>query len=538
MKKLLIILLSIPLFTNAQNTITTIAGTGIAGSTGDGSAATAAQIDAPGGIVFDAAGNIYFSDYYRHVIRKIDPSGNISTFAGTGSAGFSGDGGPASAARFYSPNKMSFDIAGNLFVADYNNNRVRKISTSGIITTIVGTGTIGSTGDGGNATAATLWHPSDVVTDNAGNVFIADYTNNKIRKISPTGIISTFAGTGSASSGGDGGAATLAQLYNPFDVEIDAAGNLLIAEAEGDKVRKVGLDGIISTFAGTGISGFSGDGGQATAANLSNPAGLEVDATGNLYIADQFNQRIRMVSPSGVITTIVGNGIAAYGGDGGSPLLASINYSNGVSVNAAGVVFIADNSNHRIRKIVMCSPSGITHPENDTVEVGDTAIYSITTTMPGAAHQWQEDTGTGFTNLADVPPYSGVYTSTLTISGATSSLNNHYYKCLITSETGCSYNTDSALLVITAETTKTSTVNSMQLIRIYPNPAYERLHIEGHTANTDYKIYDIIGKVLQSGLLSNANSAIELKHLSPGTYFIELNQAGSTRFIHRIVVSH
>jgi hypothetical protein len=283
---------------------------------------------------------------------------------------------------------------------------------------------------------------------------------------------------------------------------------------------------------------------MATAAKLSNPSGLDLDAAGNIYIADQYNQRIRMVSPTGIITTIVGNGIAAYGGDGGSPLLASINYSNGVSVSPTGTIYISDNNNHRIRKVISCLPTTTTQPVNDTVTTGDTAFYTTTTTIPGAIYQWQENPGSGFADLSDITPYSGVHSNTLIISGATVSLNNYRYRCIINSETGCGYITDSALLVVNAAdttdtiTTRTISFSRTQNVHIYPNPANSILHIDGLTAITDFQVFDLVGKVQRSGVLDRVSNSVDIHNLSAGIYFIELNQPGCSRLLQRVVVLH
>ncbi|MHC4499218.1 MAG: NHL domain-containing protein, partial [Planctomycetota bacterium] len=286
--------------------ITTVAGT-TAGFSGDNGPAIAAQLNQPSGVGVDGVGNIYIADQANDRLRKvIVATGIITTAAGT-TAGLSGDNGPATAAQLASPVDAAVDTAGNIYIADYNNDRIRKIlAATGIITTVAGT-TSGLSGDSGPATAAQLNNPSGVAVDGAGNVFIADYDNHRIRKvISPTGIITTVAGT-TAGFSGDNGPAGLAQLNRPVRVILDGAGNFYIADQNNHRIRKViAATGVITTIAGT-TQGFSGDNGLATVAQLSFPSGLAFDNTGDLYIADTGNSRIRkVVMTTGVITTVAG----------------------------------------------------------------------------------------------------------------------------------------------------------------------------------------------------------------------------------------
>jgi hypothetical protein len=247
----------------------------------------------PFGIDIDNAGNVYFADCLNHRVRKISTSGIITTVAGNGIGGFSGNGGAATAAAMLGPTYIRFDHSGNLYISDNSNNMLRKVNTSGIITTIAGTGLIGYTGDGGAATNARLYSPSGMAVDLSGNVYLCDYGNNVVRKINAAGVISTFAGTGMAGYTGDGGPATAARFKSVQDVIIDAAGNFILADTKNHVVRKINTAGIISTLAGTGIAGFSGDGGPATLANFKEPGGFAIDPTGNLHIADVHNHRIR-----------------------------------------------------------------------------------------------------------------------------------------------------------------------------------------------------------------------------------------------------
>ena len=351
MKKIIVFLsLSISLNVNAQ-IITTVVGNGTSGYSGDGGQASAAKLNFPTGVTLDAVGNLYIADYNNNRIRKINTAGIITTIAGNGTAGFLGDGGQATNAELYQPNEVIIDAAGNLYIADVFNNRIRKVTTQGIISTVVGNGVFGYSGDGGLATAAELSNASQVVLDATGNMFIADQRNNVIRKVNTTGIISTVVGNGVAAYAGDGGQATACEINYVDGVAIDASGNLYIADQGNSRIRKVNTSGIINTIVGTGLAGYSGDGGQAAIAELFNATTIKIGCGGNLYITDYGNNRIRMVNTAGIITTIVGNGTGAYSGDGGQATAAEINTPVGIALDAACNLYIADASNNVIRKV-------------------------------------------------------------------------------------------------------------------------------------------------------------------------------------------
>jgi sugar lactone lactonase YvrE len=335
--------------------IRTVAGTGTGwGSTGyggDGGKATEAKLSSPTGVAVDSIGNLYIADSMNHCIRKVTTDGIIRTVAGNGSNGYGGDGVPAIAANLYQPLGVDVDSTGNLFIADTGNSRIRKVTTDGIINTIAGNGTLGYSGDGGPATAAKFTFPMGVAVAPSGDLYIVDRSNERIRKITPAGIISTIAGNGTMGFLGDGGPATSAQFYYPHGIAIDAAGNLYVTEEGGNRIRKITTAGMISTVAGTGTYGAGGDGGRATAAQLASPYGVAVDSAGNLYIADYGNYRIRKVTAAGIISTVAGTGTKGYSGDGGPATAAQISYPHGVAVDAAGNIYIADFENCRIRKV-------------------------------------------------------------------------------------------------------------------------------------------------------------------------------------------
>src|SRR5581483_11866223 len=285
-----------------------------------------------------------------------DPAaGIITTVAGNGSTTYSGDGGLAIDAGLGGfpplPPTVSVDKIGELFIADSQYNRIRRVDTNGIITTVAGNGTAGYSGDGGLAIFASLNRPRGVAVDGAGNLFIADSLNHCIRKVDANSIITTIAGNGTGGYSGDGFPATNANLNSPHGVALDGAGNLFIADYGNQRIRKVDTNGIITTIAGNGTNGYSGDGGAATNASLDSPQSVVVDAFNNVILADTLNQRVRLVNAQGIISTLAGIGTAGFSGDGGAATNASLSRPTGVAVDQLDNLFIADSSNHRIREV-------------------------------------------------------------------------------------------------------------------------------------------------------------------------------------------
>jgi uncharacterized protein (TIGR03437 family) len=401
----------------------------------------------PMGLRFDAAGNLYIADTGANVIRRLTPSGALTTVAGNGAADFSGDGGPATSASLNGPEGMALDRAGNLYIADTFNHRVRVVAAGGTIATFAGTGFPGALGDNGPPASAQMILPTDVDVDTAGAVYIADLGNSLVRKVAngvivtvagntgglpprdglnatavrlggPTGIaiddagaiyiaegsigsgsgldggvfriwkvadarISALAGVGARSFSGDGGPAALAQFDTPAGMAYDASGNLYVADSRNHRIRKISPEGIVTTVAGNALRGFSGDGGRATTAELNTPSGVAVDHNGNLFIADTGNNRVRMVFPTGIIGTLAGNGNTAYFGDGGSSVAAALNRPRGVAVDLDGAVYIADTGNGRIRRVlsavITTFADGLSAPTG--VVVDDT--YAVWVADPG-----------------------------------------------------------------------------------------------------------------------------------------------------------
>ena len=313
----------------------------------------------PSAIVFDPQGNLYIAETGNHVVRKLSSAGIITTVAGSGVQGFSGDNGSATAARLDSPAGLALDAAGNLYIADSHNHRVRKVDAStGTIATIAGTGLAGYSGDNGPATAAKLDLPTALGFDYAGNLYIADTDNHRMRRIAAnTAVITTVAGNGVEAFAGDNGPATAASIDSPNGLALDPAGNLYIADTHNGRVRKMNAaTGVITTVAGAGFANgnvqmFGGDNGAATAAGLALPRGLTIDAAGDLYLSDSANHRIRRISPSGAITTVAGQGTETFAGDGSPAIAAGLDTPRSAAISPAGLLTLADTDNQRIRQL-------------------------------------------------------------------------------------------------------------------------------------------------------------------------------------------
>jgi hypothetical protein len=329
------------------DTILTIAGTGIAAYSGDNGAATSAALAYPFSMAADAAGNIYIADRDNHVVRRIDTTGNITTIAGNGEQGFSGDGGPATSASLNTPTAVAVGTGGNIYIADSNNHRIRVVS-GGTISTFAGNGTAGYSGDGGAATGASLYSPRGVAVDATGIVYIADTNNHVVRKVSG-GNISTIAGNAQQQGFyADNGAGTTAGLDTPTAVLVDASGKVYVADSNNHRVRLL-TGSTLSTFAGNGTPGFSGDGAAASSAMIDFPLGVSMDLSGNLYIADSNNHVVRRVGGNGTITTIAGDAEQGFSGDAGAPNAASLDTPSGV-LPLNGNVYVADRNNQRVRR--------------------------------------------------------------------------------------------------------------------------------------------------------------------------------------------
>ena len=390
---------------NAVHIITTYAGDGMSNSSGyrgDGGPAVSALLNDPLGFAIDTGNNIFIADHGNHVIRKITPGGIISTFAGTGLASSSGDGGPATAAGINNPYGMAIDRKGNLFITDQIYNCVRKINSAGIISKFAGTGTSGFTGDGGIATAAKLAHPSLIVLDRTGNMYIADNSNYRIRKVDTNGIITTIAGTGVSGYFGDGGAATNAQIGALTGMVVDDSGNLFLNA--NYRIREITTSGIINTIAGNGTSGYTGDGGPATAATLGNLNGFTTDKLRNLYFCDGI--RIRKIDTAGIISTISGGRSSGDCGDGYMAIAAGIASPSVLAFDSLKNLLIAEANSNRIRIIYNTSISISCNRDticNGTGAIFTASIYSASAITP--SYQWKRNgVNVGIDSAAWVAP--------------------------------------------------------------------------------------------------------------------------------------
>ena len=408
---------------NAQQ-IYTIAGNGTAGFSGDGIAATSSSLNQPFGVAVDTLGNVYIADRANNRVRKVDAAGIVTTIAGNGAGGYSGDDRAATAASIFDITGVATDGAGNVYIADKSNNRIRKVDKWGIISTIAGTGVAGYNTDGLPATNAQLNNPRGVATDRYGNVYIADQANGRVRKIDTSGYIHTIAGDGIPGFNGDGGPATLARLQNPYAIAVDDIGNIYVSDVDNERIRLIDTSGIISTYAGNGIAGYGGDGGPATGASLDEPIGVAADKYGTIYIADGWNNRVRAVNAEGVISTVAGTGTAGFLGDGGPALSAECDHPYGVAVSSAGLIYFSDNGNNRVRSLplptlvhnvihvqditIFPNPSGGNYFINVTSNATTLLTLTIANTLGQKVYETVGQTNTPINVSLNVRP--GIYT--------------------------------------------------------------------------------------------------------------------------------
>ncbi len=340
--------------TEPTSLITTSAGNGTASYSGNGGAAISAGLNIPAGVALDSKGDIFVADMGNNMVREISPSGIITTIAGTGVAGYSGNGGLATNADLNGPRNVVVDSTGDVFIADTNNHAIREVSPSGVITTVAGDDIPGFAGDGGLATRAELYNPTSIALNGAGDLFIADSDNNRIREVSTQGIITTIAGIGTPGFKGDGGPATAAELWFPNGVAVGPGGDIFIADTNNRVIRQVSPSGTIRTVAGTpGVPGYSGDGGSAVSATLGNVVAVLVGAAGNIFIGDSSANVVREVSPQGVINTVAGDGTAFDSGDGGPADEASLYWPISLAMDSTGDLYIADAGNNRVREVIV-----------------------------------------------------------------------------------------------------------------------------------------------------------------------------------------
>lgn len=448
----------------------------------NGVEATTVPVAVPAGLAYDSAGNLYIAAMNDQVIRKVDLNGVITTVAGTGSQGFSGDGGSATSAQLDSPTGVALDAAGNLYIADSHNHRIREV-VNGVINTVVGTGTRGFSGDGGAATSAALNLPTAISLDAAGNLYIADTRNERIRKVA-AGVITTVAGNGEQVYSGDGGPALQAGLDSPSGVAADplVANKFYIGDTHNQRIRQVDASGVITTIAGTGTKSFSGDGSGGASAGLARPRGLAMDASGHLLIADSDNNRIRLLS-NGTISTIAGNGEQTFSGDTGLATNAALDTPRTTAVSSTGVVALTDTNNQRVRAINL--KGDITTVAGVAPTASESLVLSgVTTTVYGsgsltATFSFGSSVATGAVTLLDSAAPAGAppaATATLTGNTATFSLASLSagQHSLIANFAGDSSNPAiaSGVYVVTVTALPiTATANSVSILYGQPIPA-------------------------------------------------------------------
>ena len=531
MKKIaLILLLSLPFLAKSQtNIITTFAGIGLSGDTGDSGLATSAKISGGYGGVFDNMGNYYFSERGRHKVRKVSSSGIIYTVAGNGIMGFSGDSGLAINAQLNNPIGVATDSSGNLYISDLDNNRVRKVdNATGVITTIAGNGTVGYSGDSGLATSAELSGPTGLCIDPVGNIYIGDIGNNVVRKVNTMGIITTYAGTGVGGYSGDSGLATSAKLESIEGICSDKFGNIYIAC--GENIRKVAAaTGIITTVAGNGISGYNGDNISADSAELASPFEITVDAEGNLYIADTHNDRIREVDTAGIIHTVVGNGTGGYNGDHILADSAELNWPEGVSFDPCGNLYINDFLNYRIRKVAR--PPIITTPTislsgETSAPTGSTVTVNATVTNAGSSYEiyWMNH-GVEFTTTT-VPVVT--YTKTAGIDTITAKVVPTGYGCWDST-------TSSGWVVSDSTTSPQPSPKEREVLRTWPNPVRSSLTVELEKGVGSYRLLSIVGTVLGEGVLHAGGNSIDARALPVGVYVLEVVGSDGEKRVSKII---
>jgi len=430
---------------------------GVAGTAGSTNGTGAgALFSTPGGISLDTSGNIFVADTGNQTIRKVTPAGVVSLYSGTvGTVGSSNTG----SITFNTPSNVAVDASGNVYVADAGNQLIRKITPAKVVSTLAGrAGHTGSTN--GTGTNARFYNPQGVAVDSSGNVYVADTSNNMIRKITSAGVVTTLAG--STASGSTDGNGTAARFNYPVDVAVDSAGNVYVADTSNNTIRKITSAGAVTTIAGTaGVTGSSD--GLAAGATFKFPSGVRLDSAGNLYIADWGNQIIRLLTPAGIVTTIAGTA-GTIGSANGTGPAALFNYPSNAAPDASGNVYIIDTSNDTLRKGTFATAPLIqTQPAGQSVVAGQTATFTASATgNPAPAYQWQRFPagGPAWANLADGTTYSGSATGTLTITGTTIAMNGDQFRCIATNAAGSATSNAQTLAVgiaplITSQNTAT-----------------------------------------------------------------------------------
>jgi len=497
----LTILMSLSLFlkqSNAQTVgiVSTFAGSGSYGSAnGTG---TAAQFDNPTGVVMDASGNVFVADGANNKIRKITPAGVVTTFAGSGATGSAN--GTGTAASFNWPFAIAINATGTLYVADYNGQKIRKITSAGVVTTLAGSGTSGSAD--GTGSGASFSYTTGLAVDASGNVYVVDYGNRKIRKITPAGVVTTLAGSGA--SGGADGTGTAATFNSPIGIAVDASGNAYVTDNDNRKIRKITPAGVVTTFAGSGANG-SAD-GTGTAATFAMPYGITIDGSGNLFITDLFNYKIRKITPAGVVTTIAGSGASGSADGIGSAASFSSPYS--VTTNSSGtLLYVADKITYKIRKVTIKLTQNITGLSNLTKVNTDPAF-----TLSGVA------------SSGLVVSYGSSNTAVATVSGTTVTITGLGTTTITATQAGDGSYAPTTVNITLTVTTPTGINNGYNVsLNVYPNPATEIINIP-LSGEKHIRIYDLSGKLIIEEITTTEQ--LEINELPDGLYILEIEQEG------------
>lgn len=509
-KYLLISLLSFSLSISNAQIINTFAGGG--SLLGDGGPATAARLDNPGGMIFNANGDLLIASGAGNRIRKISVDGTISTIAGTGTAGYSGDGGSATAATLRYPTSIAIDTVGNIFISEGLNYTIRKIDiATGTITTICGNGIRGYTGDGGPASSAQLYSAAYISFDKAGNLYIAESSINVIRRIDVSGIINTIAGTGISGYNGDGILASTAQLNLPVCVITNETGEIIISDQGNARIRKINTTGYISTISGDGTTSFSGDGGPAISAKLT-PTNLKYDKAGNLYVTG--NYRVSKISTDGILNVVAGTGTASNTGDGGLATAATMHSPIDVVFDDCENMYISVNNHNRVRKVTYhpyATPS-ITISGVASATVGATVTVAATVTAGAGSYtiSWLRNGALLATTSTPSCSYTkGPGTDTITAR-------------LHPTVAYCSDTAASTPIIIAELPVGAASIQPLSA-HIYPTPTTGTLHIQASAIMHQAQLQSLTGTTLATYTPGTHQATISIAHLPPGIYTLRIN---------------
>ena len=490
--------------------ITTIAGTGVGAFGGDNGPAISAKLWTPTKVAI-YRNDIYISDLGNYRIRKIDSLGVITTIAGTGVVGNTGDGGPGILAELYNPVRIAINTIGDIYIV--GTTRVRKVNKSGIISSV--DSGYGSTG---------------IAVDASNNLLIGDNSDFQVFQLTPSGIRTTIAGTGATGFGGDWGPATLAQFNSPYGIAVDDTGNIYVADMLNHRIRKINTSGIITTIAGTGIAGYNGDGGRADTTELNQPCDIAVDHSGNIYISEHASQRIRKINPSGIINTVAGNGTIGFSGDSSDATLAQLSYPDGIAVDGCGNLFIADHGNNRIRKVTY--PPILTVPSISlsgiaSEPVGSTVTVNATVTNAGSSYEiyWMNH-GMEFTTTT--VPYV-TYTKMAGIDTITAKVVPTGY--------GCWDSTVSSgwVVNVNTETSPQPSPKEREVLRTWPNPARVNLILSVAEGISHVDVCDLLGQVLISKDYNATEVTISTELLPAGVYVVKVRDAEGVMMVGKVV---